>query len=267
MPFISIYSPKGGVGKTTLAANLGYSLSSLGLKTVVVDFDPQNALRLHFGISLADQSGFAASAPESAIWSKQLVSTRNNVFVLPYGAPNLKQRLAFESHLAREPLSVVRGFQALLSQPDVIVIADLPAGQPTILQAALSVSDVVLTPLLADTASLSLLPMVETLFDDIAAHERQPESFVVLNLADSRRKISKDVEGFMTQRLNDRLLGIIHRDESVAEANAAQHSIMETNHASVAGFDIEVISKKLAEKLGLVTTDGSMFSPPASHLA
>ncbi|UWN51868.1 Septum site-determining protein MinD [Alcanivorax sp. ALC70] len=49
MALISVDSPKGGVGKTTCAANLAYGIRRLGYRVAVIDFDPQNALRLHFG--------------------------------------------------------------------------------------------------------------------------------------------------------------------------------------------------------------------------
>lgn len=48
MPLICVCSPKGGVGKTTLAANLAYSLARTGSKVLALDFDVQNALRLYF---------------------------------------------------------------------------------------------------------------------------------------------------------------------------------------------------------------------------
>ena len=44
MPVISVCSPKGGVGKTTVVANLAYAFSRAGTKVVVIDFDPQNVL-------------------------------------------------------------------------------------------------------------------------------------------------------------------------------------------------------------------------------
>lgn len=57
MPLICVCSPKGGVGKTTLAANLAYSLARTGSKVLALDFDVQNALRLHFGVPLSDERG------------------------------------------------------------------------------------------------------------------------------------------------------------------------------------------------------------------
>lgn len=48
---ISIYSAKGGVGKTTSAVNLSYIFSSSGKKVLMVDMDPQGNLSRSFGIS------------------------------------------------------------------------------------------------------------------------------------------------------------------------------------------------------------------------
>ena len=51
MNVIAIVSAKGGVGKTTLTANLATALDRLGVATLLLaDLDPQNALGLHFGV-------------------------------------------------------------------------------------------------------------------------------------------------------------------------------------------------------------------------
>ena len=46
MKVITVVSAKGGVGKTTLAANLASVLAARGRRVIALDLDPQNALRL-----------------------------------------------------------------------------------------------------------------------------------------------------------------------------------------------------------------------------
>ena len=47
MVVIPVISSKGGVGKTTIAANLCTALAARGQQVLAIDLDPQNALRFH----------------------------------------------------------------------------------------------------------------------------------------------------------------------------------------------------------------------------
>lgn len=51
---IAIINQKGGVGKTTTTANLGAALARAGRRVLLLDFDPQGHLTLHFGIRLGE---------------------------------------------------------------------------------------------------------------------------------------------------------------------------------------------------------------------
>ena len=69
----------------------------------------------------------------------------------------------------------------------------------------------------------------------------------------------------MEEKLGDRLLGIIHRDESVVEANASQKSILDFNSSSAAAFDIEIIAKKISAQLGINIGDGRCIASLAGQ--
>jgi chromosome partitioning protein len=47
---VAIINQKGGVGKTTTTANLGSALARSGIRTCLIDLDPQAHLSLHFGL-------------------------------------------------------------------------------------------------------------------------------------------------------------------------------------------------------------------------
>lgn len=87
MPLICCVSPKGGVGKTMIAANLAASLAKKRhYHVVAVDLDPQNMLRLHLGGDVADEQGFVKSVGNFESWEAALKEDRKSgVVTLPYG--------------------------------------------------------------------------------------------------------------------------------------------------------------------------------------
>ncbi|WP_338559799.1 cellulose biosynthesis protein BcsQ [Erwinia sp. E_sp_B04_7] len=265
MPLVCICSPKGGVGKTTVAANLAYTLARGGSKVLAIDFDVQNALRLHFGVPLSDGRGYVAKSSESPDWSQSILTTGGNIFVMPYGEVTEEQRVEFEDNLIRDPNFLARGLHTVLNYPGLVIVADFPPGPGPALKAMAALADLHLVVMLADTASLSLLPQIENEKMTGAALNQRAGHYFVLNQSDSRRNISRDVTAFMQQRLGDRLLGVVNRDESVAEANASQQSIFDFSPVSAAAFDIEIVGKRVAALLDIKVGDGEMQAPLRSR--
>lgn len=264
MPLVCVCSPKGGVGKTTMAANLAHALARGGSKVLAIDFDVQNALRLHFGVPLADSRGFVAKSAESSDWSQSILTTGGNIFVLPYGEVTEQQRIEFEENL-KDPHFLARGLHTVLNYPGLVIIADFPPGPGPALKAMADLADMHLVIMLADTASLSLLPQIENDKMIGGALNHRGGHYFILNQSDNRRNISRDVTAFMQQRLGDKLMGVVNRDESVAEANASQQSIFDFSPVSAAAFDIELVAKRLAALLNIKVGDGEMHAPLTSR--
>lgn len=89
MPVVSVINYKGGVGKTTLTANLGAELAARGRNILLIDLDPQTSLT--FSFVLPDE------------WATDL-------------APSGTIKEWFESHSSSAPLDL----QSLIFQPRVV---------------------------------------------------------------------------------------------------------------------------------------------------
>lgn len=260
MPVISVCSPKGGVGKTTLASNLAAVFSQSGARVIAVDFDPQNSLRLYFGVPLTEECGFITRIAENgpqASWIDAVINVGKNLFVLPFGKSNEALRKQLNATLL-EP-DFFKTFQAPIFQnPDILVICDFPPGYSDALKAVAPVTDISIVPLLADAASVSLFETLENneLIDG-PLNDRLGY-YIVLNHIDNRVRINREVQEFARQNFADRILGVVHADTSVQEAAAMQKPIASFNSSSSAAFDIEVIARKTASMLGFDVKQGTM---------
>lgn len=251
MPLICVCSPKGGVGKTTIAANLAWTLVRTGNKVLAIDFDMQNSLRLHFALPVSDGRGFVATALENNDWSRSILTLGGNLFIMPYGEISIHQQYDFENKLFNDAHFLANGLQTVLSYPGLITIADFPPGVSAALKAVTNLADLHLMVMLADTASLSLLPHIENNGLTGSPLNNRLGYYYLLNQKDSRQRVNRDVTEFLQAHAKERLIGTIHRDECVVEANAAQCSVYDFNSASAAAFDLELMAKNVAGLLNL----------------
>lgn len=186
------------MGKTTVSANLAYALARSGSKVLAIDFDVQNALRLHFGVPISDTRGYVAQATTVMDWSQFILKADVNLFVLPYGKAEEEQRLAFENAIIHDPHHFLQhSLNMVLNYPGLVVIADFPPGTGPTLKAVQNIADLHIVMMLADTASLSLLPQIENhKFLGAQLNQRLGQYYVV-NQSDMRRNLSRDVSHFL----------------------------------------------------------------------
>ncbi len=256
LPLIFFGSPKGGVGKTTVAANVAAALAQLGFQVTVIDVDPQNALRLHFGVPLQDAAGFAWSLVnpyDSPPWHSFLRQSQWGINILPFGEMDTVAALAVADALARHPERLTQIFQALLADPRQMVLVDSPPGPSAALSAALPYVDLLVCVLLADAISASLLPSIEAgraFGPGTQAGTDGGRIRYVLNQFDPASRLSRATAEAIRPYLGNRLLGEIRRDECVAEAAASQCPVPFFASACIAAADIASIARSIATAFG-----------------
>jgi cellulose synthase operon protein YhjQ len=230
MPLIAIASPKGGVGKTTLTAHLAAILAGRGFRVTVLDLDPQNALRLHLGVSIREHGGFMARLLSKPDWRGCLHATACGATLLPFGAAEPAEVLDIAAAIGATPALLAAPVQQMLSDPDLILLVDTPPGPGTAVAALYPLIDLMVLVLLADAGSASLIPQIAAnsfMGRGTLAHRAAERAVVVLNQFAPQAALSTAVLEMAQRALGPRLLGAIARDEAVAEALADKRLLTE----------------------------------------
>jgi cellulose synthase operon protein YhjQ len=269
MPIICFASPKGGVGKTTLAANIANRFAQTGQRTLALDLDPQNALRLHFGIPLSDAAGFTCLLAQHQDWRTAQRRTAAGVALLPYGGSDLVSAVSLAAEIGRRPDLLTEPVRQMRIGSDAWLIVDTPPGPSSQLWAFLPMVDLLVTILLADPASVSLIPSVESgaSYGVAFTQEHSSRLAFVLNQFDPRTRLGSSIREGAARHLGGRLLGTVYRDENVAEAAAAQKLVAEYMPASKAAHDIAGITGAIVASLRRSTTADRITPAAATYVS
>lgn len=154
---ISVSSQKGGVGKTTLSINLAHAFARAGIRTLLVDTDPQGSV----GLSLTRQSrllkGFYDYIEDPTLPLDSLVvATRMETFSLVAcgHASDYDPGGGMGSHLAR-----VRSFQRLVAAAGYeMCLFDTAAGLFGVTSDVVTSCDAVLVPQQSEPLGIRSVP-------------------------------------------------------------------------------------------------------------
>lgn len=159
---IAVINGKGGVGKTTLTANIGGLLAASGWKVLLVDLDYQGNLGLDLGYAgtAIDDEGLALSKalqfPDDV--AIPLKNIRPNLDVLVGGSYLEQAASVLVSHAVRGKANTARlAIATMLSKVAGdydIVLMDCPPANETIQSAAVAAARYVLIPAKTDEGSL-----------------------------------------------------------------------------------------------------------------
>lgn len=250
MKVVAVVSAKGGVGKTTLCANLCIALRLQGRAVLGVDLDPQNALRFHLGLDLQAIEGSSRATLEGGELRGACAVGNQGVVVLPYGAVNETDRHDFEAVLDQDPDWLRNGLHGLGLAQGTVVVLDTPPGPSVYLKQALRAADLVLVVTLPDAASYATLPIMEGLIDTYC--EGRPgflESAYVINQVNRSRQLAKDVTQVMLAHLGDRVVGLVHQDQAVSEALACSQSVLEYDTNAQGTLDFTQLARWTINRL------------------
>jgi len=219
---LAVVSQKGGVGKTTTAINLASALARRGRKTLLVDVDPQGAVRHGVGLT---------GAEHPAGLSDVLAGTHElQDVVLPTPLPWLRVLLAgtvaesgehesYHNELARSP-KLGELFKRARTR-GYIVVVDTPPGLGAVTRRVLAHSEHVIVPLQCEPLALQTTTQIlRAVRDASATNASLVLDGILLTMLEDGNAVSQRVAEYVRAQLPAELLFDVAIPRTMASIDA-----------------------------------------------
>ena len=247
MQIFAFISGKGGVGKSTLAANVAVALAQRKKRVLLIDLDPQNVQRLHLGMDPDEIAGLI----REGITPTSVFNSPFNVKFIPFGRATETELEDFEEELKKHPHWVADGIDSLNTDAVDFIILDTPPGATPYLQQALLAAHRALVVILADAASYASIPKITSLVEQYTAG--RPHFYgmnLLINQMPTHSKLGHQVRSALYANYAQQLVPVaIHKDPRVAQALAFERPVIEYEPGCKTSLDIQYVADWLLDSV------------------
>ena len=254
----TVANQKGGVGKTTSAVNIGAALAMGGLRTLVIDLDPQGNASTAFGVQRDEVQGMyeviikdlpikdaalkVPGYPALEIIPATQSLANAEVELVPLVARELRLKRALTNYL-NEAASRGERFD--------YVIIDCPPSLGLLTINALVAADELLIPIQCEYYSLEGLTLLLHTVTLIQEHLNQNLKLttIVLTMYDGRTRLANDVAEEIRKHYPNELIDIpIPRAVRVSEAPSYGQTVMTYDPGSNGAEAYGQVAREIARR-------------------
>lgn len=256
-PVIAIANQKGGVGKTTSAVSISTELALAGLKTLLIDFDPQANATSGLGVERLPegQDLYDVFLRKVSIASIEVPTQVEGLSLIP-SSPDL---ISLEVELGKAPgreLILRSELPRLQGKYDVILI-DCPPSSGLLTLNAFGAATHLLIPLQAEYYALEgISALVNTI--DFVGQTFNPKIEILgvfITMYDSRNNLSGQVEAEARKFFHQRMFKTkIPRNVKLSECPSHGVPIALYDPDSAGARAYKELSHEIIERLGLLSS-------------
>lgn len=236
---------KGGVGKTTSTASIGFAMAAQGRKVLLIDLDAQQNLTFSLTRTEHDKSIYDVLVRGSEC---PLVVINDNVTLIPAGIELARAEIDMSTRMARERM-LLDAIKPLKERFDYILI-DCPPSLGIITTNALVASDSLYIPLTAEALPMKGMSMLNDFVDEIKrlVNHRLRVGGVFFTRYNNRN-LNREVMDNVRQNFGSLLCDTIIRENiSLAEVPLSGNSIFEYAPKSNGALDYERLTDEIIKR-------------------
>lgn len=247
MQVVAFISGKGGVGKTTLTANIAVALALRKKRVLLIDLDPQNALRFHLGMDPNDISGLV----REGIAPASIFDSPFEVKFIPFGRAKESDLTGFEAKLQHNPRWVAESIAKLQTDSLDFILLDTPPGPTPYLRQALTAAHRALIVVLADAASYASIPRMTSLLQEYtAARSDFYGAHLLINQMPTTGKLGHQVRSALFADHAQNIVPVaVHEDVQVSQALAFERPVLQFEPGCKASLDIQYVADWLLDSV------------------
>ena len=197
MKVVSCYSIKGGVGKTATSVNMAYMAAKSGMRTLLIDLDPQGASSFYFRVKPSKkQQGKRLINASHALLKQVKASDVDNLDIIP-AHMSFRNFDALLSQLKKSNNRLNKTFSKLSSEYDLIIL-DCPPTISYLSEAVFTASDVIFVPVIPTTLSERTYEQLLEFFKKKAFPKKRIIPF--FTMVQSQKSLHKNTMNSMNNR-------------------------------------------------------------------